>query len=344
MRALQYTKFNGTISLNEVPDPQLVPNSAIVKIESASICKSDISAWKGVDPHVSVPIIPGHEFYGHVAQKSDEVEIQNGTPVVVPVTCGCGMCGPCKNGQQHICQNPFQPGFTHNGGFAEYVLIPNANQNLVPLPGHLQKHSSALLSCRVACAYHAIMKSHHHDTKSWCLIFGFGVFGMSCLKVAKALGFKTIVIELAHEKLAKAKAMKANHTFHFHTPSLVNLIGEIVKDSLFLSIETSGNLLAIEKSIKTLCETGHHLQLGFISPYNDKAISPQLISTIISKEISFIGSHGVNGADYSSLFSLIHDAEINLDSLVEVQVPMELIPNYFSDFDTNHICGAVMMV
>ena len=70
--------------------------------------------------------------------------------VTVPFACGCGQCTYCKNDQLQICDNYFQPGFTHWGSFAEYVELKYADANVVTLPDEIDFVTAASLGCRFA--------------------------------------------------------------------------------------------------------------------------------------------------------------------------------------------------
>jgi alcohol dehydrogenase len=112
----------------------------------------------GHDPDIHLPHVPGHELAGIVQEIGPEVRRwKPGDRVTVPFAVGCGSCPQCLSGNQQICDDYFQPGFTAWGSFAEYVAIPHADGNLVRLPDGLDDVASACLGCRFVTAFRAVV-------------------------------------------------------------------------------------------------------------------------------------------------------------------------------------------
>ena len=132
MKAVLYEAFGEMPKLMTVPDPAPEPHGVVVKVEATGICRSDWHGWMGHDPDIVLPHVPGHELAGTVAAVGKDVtRWQVGDRVTVPFVCGCGACPECHAGDQQVCRNQHQPGFTHWGSFAEYVAIHQADLNLV---------------------------------------------------------------------------------------------------------------------------------------------------------------------------------------------------------------------
>src|SRR5210317_2226597 len=138
MKAAIYNSFNGVIEIKKVDDPVVTDEDAIIEVKASGICRSDWHGWKGHDPDISLPHVPGHEFSGIVKEVGKKVRsFQPGDRITAPFCCGCSTCRQCLMGNQHICDNHFQPGFTDWGSFAQYVRIKNADFNLIRLPSSI---------------------------------------------------------------------------------------------------------------------------------------------------------------------------------------------------------------
>ena len=132
MRAVLFTDFGAMPAVRDVPEPVCPPDGAIIRVEATGLCRSDWHGWRGHDPDVRVPHVPGHEFAGTVEALGEDVTRWTvGERVTVPFVCACGACEPCLAGDQQVCDNQFQPGFTHWGSFAEFVAIGRADINFV---------------------------------------------------------------------------------------------------------------------------------------------------------------------------------------------------------------------
>src|SRR5215470_8777277 len=139
MQAVLYHAFGGPIAIEAVNDPSPATDGAVIEVEATGLCRSDWHGWRGHDPDIKqFPHVPGHEFAGVVVAVGHNVkQTWIGQRVTIPFVAGCGSCGQCHRGNQHICDNQFQPGFNGWGSFAEYVAVRYADENLVRLPDWL---------------------------------------------------------------------------------------------------------------------------------------------------------------------------------------------------------------
>ncbi|HEY5880860.1 MAG TPA: alcohol dehydrogenase catalytic domain-containing protein, partial [Nakamurella sp.] len=152
MRAAVYDRVGERPRIERVPVPQCPPDGAIVRVEATGVCRSDWHAWRGHDP-VTLPHLPGHEFAGTVAEIGSRVRrFVAGERVTAPFVNGCGACEWCRAGDAQVCPEQTQPGFTHPGSFAEYVVVRAADFNLVRLPERVDAVTAASLGCRFATA------------------------------------------------------------------------------------------------------------------------------------------------------------------------------------------------
>src|SRR3954454_24671156 len=120
MRALRYDEFRGPLTVVDVPEPVASPGGVVVRVEATGVCRSDWHGWQGHDPDITPPHVPGHEFAGVVAAGGGEgTRVGAGERVPAPFVSGCGDCEQCRAGDEQVCPNQTQPGFMHDGSFAE---------------------------------------------------------------------------------------------------------------------------------------------------------------------------------------------------------------------------------
>lgn len=156
MKAVVYPGYGIVPELTEVPDPACPAGGVVLRVGATGVCRSDWHAWKGHDP-VRLPHIPGHEFAGTVAEAGPGVtRWRAGDRVTAPFVCCCGACEYCQAGDAQVCPDQVQPGFTAPGSFAELVVVPAADENLVALPDAVPFVAAACLGCRFATAYRAL--------------------------------------------------------------------------------------------------------------------------------------------------------------------------------------------
>ena len=158
MRAAVYEDFRGPVEIRVVPEPSPSPTGVVLAVRACGICRSDWHGWMGNDPDIELPQVPGHELSGEIASVGADVRNWKvGDRVTLPFVCGCGTCEFCLTGDQQVCDRQFQPGFTAWGGFAEFVAIEFADQNLVRLPDEIDFVTASSLGCRFATSYRAVV-------------------------------------------------------------------------------------------------------------------------------------------------------------------------------------------
>ena len=151
MYALVYTDTQ-TVIYREEKNPNLVNDESIIKVKASGICGSDMHAYHGNDNRRIPPLILGHEISG-VVDKGKE----NGKKVVLNPLITCGLCDYCKNGKEHLCGKRIVLGMNRpverQGGFAEFVSIPN--KNIYELPKNLNMEEAPIAE-PCAVALHAV--------------------------------------------------------------------------------------------------------------------------------------------------------------------------------------------
>src|SRR5690606_4193583 len=146
LKAMLFELFEKAPEIVKVPDPTPNPDAVVIKVKATGLCRSDWHGWMGHDPDIRLPHVPGHEFAGEVVAVGKHISSYRiGDRVTVPFVSGCGHCPECHSGNQQVCPNQFQPGFTHWGSFAEYVAIDFAETNLVKLPDTVDDATAASL-------------------------------------------------------------------------------------------------------------------------------------------------------------------------------------------------------
>jgi alcohol dehydrogenase len=341
MKAAVYNTFNGAIHIKQVDDPVLAETEAIIEVQASGICRSDWHGWKGHDPDIQLPHVPGHEFSGIVKEVGSKVSLfQAGDRVTAPFCCGCSTCSQCITGNQHICDNHFQPGFTDWGSFAQYVKIKNADFNLVRLPSTIDFISAAGLGCRFITAFHGIVNQGKVDDSMFVAIHGCGGVGLSAVMIAAVYGAKVVAVDITEESLQKAKSVGAAYTINATKENVVGKVLEITGNGANLSMDALGSHETSRNSINCLAKKGKHIQAGILGSANDITVST---ADLIAKETEIIGSHGMPLADYDIIFDLISSKKVDLSLLIDRTVKLEDVHQELLNMDTYANSGMVII-
>ena len=197
MLAYTYVK-HGTFELLEKPKPVLLDeHDAIVKVTLASICTSDLHIKHGSVPRAVPGITVGHEMVGVVESVGRAVSsVKPGDRVTVNVETFCGECFFCQNGWVNNCTDPdggWALGCRIDGGQAEYVRVPHADQGLDKIPDNVTDRQALFVGDILATGYWAaqIAEIRPGDT---VLILGAGPTGLCTLECARLLDPGCIIV------------------------------------------------------------------------------------------------------------------------------------------------------
>jgi alcohol dehydrogenase, propanol-preferring len=226
MKGAQIIKTNEPLVINEVEKPKPEGNQVLVRVAATGVCHSDLHLWEGgyagpkgvfmkvEDRGVKFPLIPGHEISGTIEEVGNSVNNFNvGDKVLVYPWLGEGNCPACLSGEQNLCDNPKTLGIYQNGGYAQYVLIPDS-KFLIKLV-QLEFDSASSLACSGLTAYNAVKKAKPIpglEDRHNIVIVGAGGLGLMAVQVAKAI-FKSriTVIDVNDQKLAEARKLGADN-------------------------------------------------------------------------------------------------------------------------------------
>ncbi len=316
MKAMYYEAFGQAPVIANLPDPTPSHDGVVIEVGATGVCRSDWHGWMGHDPDIKLPHVPGHELAGRlVAAGKDVKRFRIGDRVTVPFVSGCGRCAECHSGNQQVCPNQFQPGFTHWGSFAQYVAIDFAETNLVALPDTVDDATAASLGCRFATSFRAVVDQGRLKPGEWIAVHGCGGVGISAIMIAAALGANPIAIDLSDRKLAFARACGAVAAVNASdTPSVVEAVRDITGGGAHVSIDALGHPATCFNSIQNLRRRGRHVQVGLM--LGDQSAPAVPMAQVIAHELEIYGSHGMQAWRYDAILAMIQAGRIAPDKLI----------------------------
>ena len=316
MKAVLYEAFGGPLRVAAVADPVLEPHGVIVQVKASGICRSDWHGWVGHDPGIRLPHVGGHELAGVICAVGREVvKWKVGDRVTVPFVIGCGTCGECRAGNQQVCDDQFQPGFTHWGSFAEYVSLPRADGNLVALPETLDFTTAASLGCRFATSFRALVDQGRASAGHWVAVHGCGGVGLSAIMIASAIGANVVAIDVVDDKLRLARALGATAAVNgAEVADVATAVIEITGGGAHVSLDALGHPTTCFNSIANLRKRGRHVQVGLMSAENSAPAIP--MTKVIANELEVLGSHGMQAHRYDAMLAMIESGKLAPEKLV----------------------------
>ena len=195
MLAVRLHSVGERLRLEEVPIPEPSGTQVRIRVAGCGVCRSDLHIVDGTQPRVELPVTLGHEVAGWIDAIGAEAvrplrkaRLRDGDPVVVFGGWGCGSCAECLFGEEQRCPRGRSPGFQLDGGYAEYLLVPDP-RHLVPL-GALDPVEAAPLADAGLTPFRAVRRaSPWLRPRARVLLVGLGAlgqFGLQYLRTSNA--------------------------------------------------------------------------------------------------------------------------------------------------------------
>jgi threonine 3-dehydrogenase len=302
------------IELREVPVPTPGPGEVLVRVQSASVCGTDLHIYNW-DPwaqgRIHPPLIPGHEFSGAVAAVGRGVTtVKEGDLVSAEMHVACGKCLQCRTGQAHICQHVRILGVDADGAFASYAIIPETNiWKLSPtIP-----HDYASLLDPLGNAVHTVLAGD--IAAKTVVVTGCGAIGLFSIAVAKACGAaRVFALEVNAHRRSVAAAMGADLALDPAVDSVKEQILETTGGTgVDVLLEMSGHPAAMRLGFALLRTGGRASLLG---------IPSQPVELDFAKDIIFKGAtvQGINGRKmfetWFQMEALLATGKLNLEPVI----------------------------
>jgi alcohol dehydrogenase len=316
MKAVLYEAFGERPHLTNVNDPAPESDGVVVQVMASGVCRSDWHGWMGHDPDIVLPHVPGHELAGIVVAAGAGVKRWKvGDRVTVPFVLGCGHCPECHSGNQQVCEQQFQPGFTHWGSFAEYVSLQRADDNLVRLPDSLDFASAASLGCRFATSFRAVVDQGKTTAGQWVAVHGCGGVGLSAIMIAAAVGANVIGVDISDRALTLARGLGAKVTINAtRSANVAKDIMDATGGGAHVSLDALGHPSTCFNSISGLRRRGKHIQVGLMLGDHSTPVVP--MARVISYELELLGSHGMQAHRYDAMLAMVQSGKLAPQHLV----------------------------
>jgi len=192
------------LEMRECATPTPGPKQVLVKVHVCGVCRTDLHVVEGELPNISLPVIPGHQVVGTVAQIGREVrDLREGDRVGIAWLQGtCQQCEFCTSGRENLCETARFTGYQVDGGYAEYAVAPA--HFAYPIPSVFLDDEAAPLLCAGIIGYRALRLSGIRPGQRLGL-YGFGASAHIAIQVARHWGCQVYVSSLKaeHQDLAR---------------------------------------------------------------------------------------------------------------------------------------------
>lgn len=321
MKALmKLQKGDGFVELREVEEPKPAPDEALIKVERAGICFTDIHILHGEFPKARPPFILGHEFSGIIrALGKDVKEWKIGDRIVSETAAySCGACRYCETDDTQLCPERKAYGYAYNGGFAEYITVRAKLLHRVP---DSVSDSEAALSEPLACSAHAALERVRIQPGEVVLVTGPGAIGLLILQVVKSTGAQAILcgVDSDQGRLKLGAELGADRAVNVEREDLASIVMEMSRDyGVDKSFECAGVTAATSQCIQLTRKGGTLIQVGLFGkpvevPFEEIAL----------KELTVLGSFAQKTSSWDLGMRLLAEGKVKTGPLVSGEFPLD---------------------
>ena len=341
------------------------PNDAIVRVQLAAICGSDLHLYHGMMPDTRVGHTFGHEFIGEVVEVGSSVErVKSGDRVMVPFNIACGSCYFCSRGLSSNCHN-VNPnatavgaiyGYSHtcggyDGGQAEYVRVPFADVGPSVIPDWLDEEDALLMTDALSTGYFGAQLGDIEEGDT-VVVFGAGPVGLFAAKSSWLMGAgRVIVVDHLEYRLAKARSFAHAETVNFaevddvvvHLKRLTDGLGADVGIDA-VGAEADGNFTQHVTAAKLKLQGGSPIALNWAIDSVRKGATVSVMGAygpifsavkfgdVVNKGLTIRSNQCPVKRQWPRLLEHIHNGYLKPSDIVTHRIPLEHIAEGYHMF------------
>jgi NAD+-dependent secondary alcohol dehydrogenase Adh1 len=340
MIAARLHRYHDPLAVESVPEPQISgPHDVLVRMGGAGLCRTDLHIQEGQwaeKSGVELPYTLGHENAGWVHEVGSDVSnVEVGDTVIVHPLVTCGLCRPCRAGDDVHCENNAFPGISVDGGFAD--LLKTSARSVVKLDPSLEPKDIAALADAGLTAIHAVKKAAeilHPGSRAVVIgAGGLGHIGIQCLKAMTPA--EIIVLDPSEKARALAGEIGADTTVAADGKQVDTVLEMTDGKGAEAIIDFVGEKGAIEDGVAMLRDAGSYYVIGYGENINVPTID------IISREINFIGNLVGSYNDLVDLMTLTAQGKVALHTSI---YPLDAVNDAMADLDQGRLQGRGILI
>ena len=318
MKAVRLIEVQHPLQQQNIAMPIIGENDVLVRVKAAGICHTDVHYRAGKSPVHPLPRTLGHEIAGVVEQLGNQVtSVKVGDRVCVHYVLSCGTCYHCSTGNEQFCVQVSMIGRYVDGGYAEYVSVPQAN--LVSLPNEIPFDQGAILMCSSSTAFHALRKSRLKGGET-VAIFGIGGLGISAVQLAYSFGALDVyAIDINADKLRLAKKYGAIPVNARSNDPVAEIRMLTQGKGVDVAIEMIGLPQIMKQAVQSLAIMGRAVIAGI----SERPLEIDTYRELLGREAEIIGTNDHLLHELPLLLELARRGKLKLSDAITHTVPLD---------------------
>jgi len=318
----------GRTALSEIDPPEMSPGEALLRIRRVGLCGTDLNSFRGRNPLVSYPRIPGHEIAATIEQLPDGAPepLRVGMNVTVLPYTNCGRCPSCRAGRPNACRTNQTLGVQRDGALTELIAVPC--EKLFACPD-LSLDELALVE-PLTVGFHAVDRGQVAAGES-VVVLGCGAIGLGAVSGAAFAGARVIAVDIDDAKLAIAAKAGAAETVNSAGRDLAGTISELTAgDGPDVVIEAIGLGETFCAAVEIVAFAGRVVYIGY-------AKQPVAYETklFVQKELDIRGSRNAMSDDFLRVIEMLRGGGFPTDAVVTRVYPIAEAGEALTDWDAD---------
>jgi L-iditol 2-dehydrogenase len=315
----------GDVRLEDVDEPSPRPSEVKIRVRNCSTCGTDVKIFKNGHPNMSPPQVMGHEIAGDVVDVGADVSgWAVGDRVQVIAAIPCGSCEECMRGRMTVCPNQTSMGYQYPGGFAEYVVVPEAVlrvDGLNRIPDNLS-FAEASVAEPFACVLNGQELARVAEGDD-VIVVGSGPIGCLHVRLARSRGAgRVFLADLNRRRLdMAADLVKPDATICSGETDIIQAVLDLTEGrGVDVAITAAAAGVTQEQAQQYVARQGRISFFGGLPKDNSViAVDSNLVHY---RELTIVGANGSSPRHNKQALELISTGAVPVDDLITHRLPL----------------------
>jgi threonine dehydrogenase-like Zn-dependent dehydrogenase len=319
-------KQPGEAVVQQIAEPPNPDDALLLKVRRVGLCGSDLNSFRGANPLVSYPRIPGHEVSATIVSGSTtDPTLSAGTNVTMSPYTSCGACASCRNQRPNACQFNQTLGVQRDGALTEFIVMPAGKL----YPSQLGLNQLCLVE-PLTVGFHAVARGRVSAADT-VAIMGCGGVGLGAISASHFARARTIAIDIEENKLKVATKAGADHAINAKSEPLDSRLLELTNGfGPDVFIEAIGSPDTFRSAVEEVAFGGRVVYIGY-----SKAPVTYETRLFVQKELDILGSRNALPEDFRQVIRMLEMGQFPVSEAITVIAPLEEVPKLLGEWSEN---------
>jgi L-iditol 2-dehydrogenase len=340
LKAVVKARREPGVEVREMDAPVAGPGEVLVRVRAAAICGSDLGIYDFTPAYseMTLPVVMGHEFSGMVEAVGEGVDAHSvGDRVLSRSVVACGECRFCVAGLDNLCESSSLFGIHQDGGFAEYISVPQGL--LYPIPEGISFEEAALVE-PLSNALHFVNDMTPVEPGDLAVVLGIGPIGLFSVQLLRLAGADVLLtgisVDTERFRIAEKLGLEVVNVDVVDPVELV--LGRTSGRGADVAFVAVGASPAVHQAVRLVRKRGHVTVVGI---FPGEVSVPMTI--VVRREITVTGAYDARAPNFQESIALIESGRLKAVDLVTHRFPLDEAERAFEVAKSKVGCKVLFM-